>query len=167
MIQFIALLFPSSKKLTIWSFHVIVVQGGQRNVQKSVITCRVVVFLTYCFLAFPLPLRHATGTGEKRQPLISQFTSLPYNKTRRRDHFRPAWRLEHEYRVCHNSHKKGERGYTGDGHLDQFYLVPFWSFLHNFHLLDRGFSMSFLNTVQLPYHFVKFTNRKLSRISAP
>ena len=46
MIQFIALPFPSSKKLTIWSFHVIVVQGRQRNVQRSVITCRVVVFLT-------------------------------------------------------------------------------------------------------------------------
>ena len=28
--------FPSSKKLKIWSFHVVVVQRRQRNVQKSV-----------------------------------------------------------------------------------------------------------------------------------
>ena len=36
MLEFIAFLFPSSKKLKIWSFHVDVVQGRQRNVQKSV-----------------------------------------------------------------------------------------------------------------------------------
>ena len=29
----IALRFPSSKKLTFWSFHVVVVQERQRNVQ--------------------------------------------------------------------------------------------------------------------------------------
>ena len=36
MVEFITLPFPSSKKLEIWSFHVVVVQGWQRNVQKSV-----------------------------------------------------------------------------------------------------------------------------------
>ena len=44
MVEFIALPFQSEKKkLKIWSFHVVVVQGQQRNVQKSVIRCRVVV----------------------------------------------------------------------------------------------------------------------------
>ena len=36
MVELITLPFPSSKKLKIWSFHVVVVQGRQRNVQKSV-----------------------------------------------------------------------------------------------------------------------------------
>ena len=36
MVEFITLLFQSSKKFKIWSFHVIVMQGWQRNVQKSV-----------------------------------------------------------------------------------------------------------------------------------
>ena len=35
-VEFIALPFPSSKKLKIWSFHVVVVQERQINVQKSV-----------------------------------------------------------------------------------------------------------------------------------
>ena len=35
-VEFIALPVPSSKQLKIWSFHVVVVQGRQRNVQKSV-----------------------------------------------------------------------------------------------------------------------------------
>ena len=36
MVEFIALPFQSSKELKIWSFHVVVVQGQQGNVQKSV-----------------------------------------------------------------------------------------------------------------------------------
>ena len=36
MLEFIALLFEFSSKLKILSFHVVVVQGRQRNVQKSV-----------------------------------------------------------------------------------------------------------------------------------
>ena len=36
VLEFIALPFPSSKKLKIWSFHVVVVQGRQRKVQKGV-----------------------------------------------------------------------------------------------------------------------------------
>ena len=36
MVEFIAWPFPLSSKLKIWSFHVIIVQGRKRNVQKSV-----------------------------------------------------------------------------------------------------------------------------------
>ena len=36
MLEFNALPFPSSSKLKTWSFHVVVVQGQQRNVRKSV-----------------------------------------------------------------------------------------------------------------------------------
>ena len=36
MVEFIALPYPSSnKKLKIWSFHVVVVQGRRRNVEKK------------------------------------------------------------------------------------------------------------------------------------
>ena len=36
MVEFIALPFPFSSKIKIWSFHVVIVQGQQRNEQKSV-----------------------------------------------------------------------------------------------------------------------------------
>ena len=36
MVEFIALPLPSSKKLKVWPFEVVVVQGRQRNVQKRV-----------------------------------------------------------------------------------------------------------------------------------
>ena len=36
MAEFIALPFPFSSKIKIWSFHVVVVRGLQINVQKSV-----------------------------------------------------------------------------------------------------------------------------------
>ena len=36
VVEFIALPFPFPNKLKIWSFHVVVVQGQQRNVQESV-----------------------------------------------------------------------------------------------------------------------------------
>ena len=35
-VEFIALPFPSSKQIKIWAFHVVVVQGRLRNVQKRV-----------------------------------------------------------------------------------------------------------------------------------
>ena len=45
--EMVELPFRSSKKLKIWSFHVVVVQGRQRNVQKSVMyMCGDVVLLT-------------------------------------------------------------------------------------------------------------------------
>ena len=46
MVEFIALPFSSSKKLKIWSFHVVVVQRWQRIVQKSV--ARMYRILCYC-----------------------------------------------------------------------------------------------------------------------
>ena len=36
VVEFIALTFTFSSKLKIWSFHVVVVQRRQQNVQKSV-----------------------------------------------------------------------------------------------------------------------------------
>ena len=56
MIEFIGLPFPYSDKLKIWPFHVVVVQGQQRNAQKSVLHVQSCCFahLTYC-LTFPLP----------------------------------------------------------------------------------------------------------------
>ena len=57
MVEFIALPFPFSSKIKIWSFHVTLVQGRQRNVQKSVMHVQ-----SYCFAqnlmlssTFPLP----------------------------------------------------------------------------------------------------------------
>ena len=35
MVEFIALLFLFPSKLKIWSFHVVVVQGLQKNLQKA------------------------------------------------------------------------------------------------------------------------------------
>ena len=35
LVEFIGLPFPFPKKLKIWSFHVVVMQGLQRNVQKK------------------------------------------------------------------------------------------------------------------------------------
>ena len=37
MVEFITLPFPYSSKLNIWSFHVVIVQKRQRNVEKSVL----------------------------------------------------------------------------------------------------------------------------------
>ena len=56
MVEFIALPFPFSSKLKIWSFHcfkVVVVHGLQRNKQKSVIHVQscCVAHLTHCFYA--------------------------------------------------------------------------------------------------------------------
>ena len=45
MVEFIALLFPSSKQIKIWSFHVVVVQGRLRNVQKRV------MYVKSCYFA--------------------------------------------------------------------------------------------------------------------
>ena len=50
MVEFIASPFSFSSKLKIWSFHVVVVQGQQRNVQKIVMHVQSCGFahLTYC-----------------------------------------------------------------------------------------------------------------------
>ena len=49
MVEFIALPFSSSKKLKIWSFHVVVEHRRQRNVQKSVMHVQSCCFT---FIAF-------------------------------------------------------------------------------------------------------------------
>ena len=49
MVEFMGLPFSSSKKLKIWSFHVVVVQERQRNVQKRV------MHVQSCFFASPRP----------------------------------------------------------------------------------------------------------------
>ena len=56
MVEFIALPFPFSIKLKIWSFYVVVVQGQQRNVQKRVLHVQSCCFahLTDCFLDVPI-----------------------------------------------------------------------------------------------------------------
>ena len=55
MVEFIALSFPVSSKINFWPFHVVVVQGRQRNWWC---TCRVVVLLikSIAALTFRLPL---------------------------------------------------------------------------------------------------------------
>ena len=52
MVEFIALSFPYSIKLKVWSFHIVVVQGQQGNVQKSV------MHVQSCCFAFDVPYRH-------------------------------------------------------------------------------------------------------------
>ena len=56
MVEIIALPYPSSnKKLKIWSFHVVVVHGRRRNVEKSVMhvqsyrCCRRRCFVSFLF----------------------------------------------------------------------------------------------------------------------
>ena len=53
MVEFLCLPFPFSSKLKFWSFHVVVVQGRQRNVQKSVMHVQ-----TRCLLIKPVAFLH-------------------------------------------------------------------------------------------------------------
>ena len=73
--EFIASLFPFLSKLKIWSFYVVVVQGQQRNVQKSRRDARAELLfcsLTYCLFdvadtvavaVLKGPLRYHNGDG--------------------------------------------------------------------------------------------------------
>ena len=56
IVEIIALPFPSSTKLKIWSFHVVVVEGraAKKNVQKSVMHVR-----SCCFLTKPTDFRRS------------------------------------------------------------------------------------------------------------
>ena len=54
MIESIVLPFSYSSKVKNWSFHAMVVQERQRNVQKSVMHVQISCF-AHCFLTFPLP----------------------------------------------------------------------------------------------------------------
>ena len=55
MVEFIGLPFPFSSKLKFWSFHVVVVQGRQRNVQKKrdarsdLLFCSLMWSVTSCY----------------------------------------------------------------------------------------------------------------------
>ena len=51
MLEFIALPFPFTNERKIWQFHVVVFQGWQRNVQKSLMHVQSCCFAneTYCF----------------------------------------------------------------------------------------------------------------------
>ena len=69
MVEFLGLPFSSSKKLKIWSFHVVVVQERQRNVQKSVmhvqlelLFCKPSPSLDRLYARRPDQDRHATQT---------------------------------------------------------------------------------------------------------
>ena len=50
VVEFIALPFPLPNKLKIWSFHVVVVQGLQRNVQESVMQVGIADLFTVNFV---------------------------------------------------------------------------------------------------------------------
>ena len=52
MVEFIALPFPFPSKLKIWSFQVLVMQGLQRNVQKSVMHVQSPYFADEAFCLF-------------------------------------------------------------------------------------------------------------------
>ena len=55
MVEFIALPFAFPNKLKIWSFRVIVVQGLQSNVQKSVMHVQNFVLLIKAIAFFDVP----------------------------------------------------------------------------------------------------------------
>ena len=59
IVEFMGLPFPFPSKLKIWSFHVLVMRGLQRNVQKSVMHLQSCCFVInpVAFLTLPLPSR--------------------------------------------------------------------------------------------------------------
>ena len=63
MVEFITLPFPFSSKLKIWSFHVVVVQGLQRNVQKSVMHAQSCCFADYTYCFFDVPVAVTVGVS--------------------------------------------------------------------------------------------------------
>ena len=90
MVEFIALPLPSSKKLKIWSFHVVVVQGRQRSVQKSVMHVQSCCFANLILLLFEAAVAVAVAVEErketrKRGPIARAFSrgslrSLKYER---------------------------------------------------------------------------------------
>ena len=77
MVEFIALPFPSSKKLKIWSFHVVVVQKRQRSVQKSVMHVQSCCFANLILLLFEAAVAVAVEARKetrKRGPLARAFS---------------------------------------------------------------------------------------------
>ena len=77
VLEFIALPFPSSKKLKIWSFHVVVVQKRQRSVQKSVMHVQSCCFANLILLLFEAAVAVAVEARKetrKRGPLARAFS---------------------------------------------------------------------------------------------
>ena len=74
MVEFIALPFPSSKKLKIWSFHVVVVQERQRSVQKSVQSCCFANLILLLFEAAVAVAVEARKETRKLGPLARAFS---------------------------------------------------------------------------------------------
>ena len=79
MVEFIALSFPVSSKINFWPFHVVVVQGRQRNWWC---TCRVVVLLikSIAALTFPLPLPSYFRNSRRNWSLITLQRSSAYQQ---------------------------------------------------------------------------------------
>ena len=69
MVEFIALPFPSSKKLKIWSFHVVVVQERQRSVQKSVMHVQSCCFANLILLLFEAAVAVAVEARKETRKL--------------------------------------------------------------------------------------------------
>ena len=69
MVEFIALPFPSSKKLKIWSFHVVVVQKRQRSVQKSVMHVQSCCFANLILLLFEAAVAVAVEARKETRKL--------------------------------------------------------------------------------------------------
>ena len=67
MVEFIALPFPSSKKLKIWLFHVVVVQKRQRSVQKSVMHLQNCCFANLILLLFEAAVAVAVAVEARKE----------------------------------------------------------------------------------------------------
>ena len=81
--KFIALPFPFSSQLKIWSFHIAVGQGRQRNIQKAWCTCRVVVLLIKLFCFRRSRCRRRRCFVRSLLPLDNgQFFQQPMKKSR-------------------------------------------------------------------------------------
>ena len=64
-VKFIALPFPVSSRLKILSFHVLVVQGQQRNVQRACCKCRVFIMKPIVFIV-PVAVAIVVSKGRYR-----------------------------------------------------------------------------------------------------
>ena len=106
MTEFIGLPFPNSDKLKIWSFHVVVVLGQQRNAQKSVLHVQSCCFahLTYC-LTFPLPSQLCF----RKVPIVKTTPLEEASARRIEDIFGDPWLSSLPPTQNHKMCKKAER----------------------------------------------------------